>query len=440
MTKLNRNTGVMTDWVSYTPTFIGLGTISAIDYAKYKIEGDSVRIMMRFSSGTPTATAIQISLPNNYTVSSFINSGNAGEWIWYNNAGNTVKTGKVLLYGNTSYLMFSRDEYVTTNYPFTPLLGTEISAGVSLIAFECCVPIANLSSNVLIADRALEEYVSWDGSTIVKGSAGALIPTGTPAAAIDRFDITTGFSQIQPTDSFNMEFLIAGIGPWLPSSQGSTYISPLLYDGTNFIGAGVESAGGAVVMMSKGKYCRQTGSTAGVWSTVIPANTRWRVRKVSGGAQVGFPVSTANVIGRTDGLAPSTGYIGETFGTERASTSVGSSFSIRSTTALTAAVSNIVSITLNKGTYLVGGKFAGFHLDGTVRNVFAAIGINSVSVTLEQNDGLASATSKTVSITGIPIVIKTDNTIVSLRGGVTGLTGSWSVDAAGNELWVVRIA
>jgi len=39
---------------------------------------------------------------------------------------------------------------------------------------------------------------------------------------------------------------------------------------------------------------------------------KWRVRKVASGASVGYPISSANIVGRTDGTTVGSGYIGET--------------------------------------------------------------------------------------------------------------------------------
>src|SRR6185437_13442678 len=52
---------VETDWVSYTPTFTGLGTVTSINMMS-KRRGDSLIIRGGFQSGTNTATQIQITI------------------------------------------------------------------------------------------------------------------------------------------------------------------------------------------------------------------------------------------------------------------------------------------------------------------------------------------------------------------------------------------
>jgi hypothetical protein len=74
------------------------------------------------------------------------------------------------------------------------------------------------------------------------------------------------------------------------------------------------SGSSATIEFGAGGYTSNntTYGVAGLgWSIVYTANQKWRVRKVSGGAQVGFPISSANILGRTDGLAPAAGIVGE---------------------------------------------------------------------------------------------------------------------------------
>ncbi len=59
--------GIATGWTAYTPSFTGLGTVSVQTFW-YKINGDSIFIKGRFTTGTPTAALAQISLPGGYTI------------------------------------------------------------------------------------------------------------------------------------------------------------------------------------------------------------------------------------------------------------------------------------------------------------------------------------------------------------------------------------
>ena len=53
--------GDVTPWVAYTPTFVGLGTVTGIGYVSRRV-GDTLEIMGRHVSGTPTATQVRVTL------------------------------------------------------------------------------------------------------------------------------------------------------------------------------------------------------------------------------------------------------------------------------------------------------------------------------------------------------------------------------------------
>ena len=54
--------GYDTGWENYTPTFIGLGTVSAQSF-KYRRSGDSIEVKGNFIAGIPTAVKASVSLP-----------------------------------------------------------------------------------------------------------------------------------------------------------------------------------------------------------------------------------------------------------------------------------------------------------------------------------------------------------------------------------------
>lgn len=52
---------IITDWVAYTPTFTGLGTVSNVQIWSRRV-GDTLHIRGRFQAGTVTATEVQMTL------------------------------------------------------------------------------------------------------------------------------------------------------------------------------------------------------------------------------------------------------------------------------------------------------------------------------------------------------------------------------------------
>ncbi len=68
------NVANLTDWTSYTPTFTGFGTVTAIN-ARYRRVGNNIELNMKFTPGTTTASTSDITLPTGLTISSAIASG-----------------------------------------------------------------------------------------------------------------------------------------------------------------------------------------------------------------------------------------------------------------------------------------------------------------------------------------------------------------------------
>lgn len=171
------------------------------------------------------------------------------------------------------------------------------------------VPITGWSSNVTMADRAVEEYASNSGTataaddttSFAYGIQGSLIPAFT-AAAKRYVRFTT---PIQPTDTLITELDLDGTGRWQPigSRQFSTSRNVDLLFALNTVSYGVSqpyavNSTDAEVFFGTYRSSRDATTYGGVgsaWST-ITGSARWRVRKVSGGAQVGYPIASSNII------------------------------------------------------------------------------------------------------------------------------------------------
>jgi hypothetical protein len=124
---------------------------------------------------------------------------------------------------------------------------------------------------------------------------------------------------------------------------------PLTYitgtSGTGSVGITLQTRAGenkCIVLI--GRYA--VASLDGTSATPFLSTTKWRVRKIAGGAAVGFPVSARNVIGDTSGTEVPAGYIGESVD--------GTGISVGSMTSGT--YYTVATITLNKGVYLVVGQ------------------------------------------------------------------------------------
>lgn len=170
--------------------------------------------------------------------------------------------------------------------------------------------------NVTMANRAVEEYAAtggtWDAvsSTTVYGIAGQAMG-GTLSAS--RTKTITFQTPIQATDFIHLE-----------GSNDGKFWTPLIGStiGGVVIGFGFDSAGSFSFGARFGTattnsievifavYANQANDDSPIinWPS---SGAYWRVRKVSGGASVGFPVSARNVVGDVSGTTVPSGYIGE---------------------------------------------------------------------------------------------------------------------------------
>jgi hypothetical protein len=231
-----------------------------------------------------------------------------------------------------------------------------------------------------MADRAVEEYAyNTAGTTTAGASDTTSFAYGPAGAAIGSIasTTTTGFSTtnmrvrfttpIQATDRITLEFDNGSSGArWLPANDSlHVYMGQL----SALYGAGFSIVNSTDVDVSFGNGGRWAsnasyGGAGQAWSGV--STWKWRVRKVSGGAQVGFPISSANIVGRTDGNAPATGMVGEQLRAQVGTTTITSNVA-----------ANLNTLSLTPGVWDISSLC---HVGGTtITNI--QLSISSVSVT-----------------------------------------------------------
>ena len=194
---------------------------------------------------------------------------------------------------------------------------------------------------------------------------------------------------------------------------------------------------------SSGRTTANTGlGTAGeTWASVT--SFKWRVRKAKAGAAVGFGMAGTDgsaglykaglAPGLTTGAAIPAGYVGEMFGTLRSGTG-GFTYSTRSTTTVTTGYTSLVSITLNKGVYLITAK-ASVALS-VAGNAYGYIAVGATQVSSETYASAPAGYDMSVT-QGVPVIVSTDSTAVALYGKVSSTTG---LNVYGHEIFAIRIA
>ena len=325
----------VTDWQAYTPSSTqGFGTISSPN-VWYRRVGDSIEISARFTTGTVAGSEARWELPTGLTIGTFSTAQSVGRWT-RNVAGTAVKQGIVTAVSGVSYLTFGLDDTATAQSPFTNQNGNALFGSTESGAFFARLPIANWSSNTTMAERAVEEYAFNTGAvTAAGGSDTSSFGNGAVGTLINSFNSATytGNSStsltcrfqtpIQSTDNIRLEFLPSGSSTWVPASERLPHMD---FAAATY-GAFVSPSSSTDVIVQFGNAgafpnASPGSGTGAAWSAV---NTwRWRVRKVSGGAVVGYPVGARNVVGDTTGTAVPSGYIGEVVEVAKTTATTGS--------------------------------------------------------------------------------------------------------------------
>jgi hypothetical protein len=303
----------VTDWVSYTPTYgAGWGTVATSEMF-YRRVGDSIHVKGTFVAGTVAASIASMTLPSGLLSDSTKQTINTiqpcGHW-WRGTASATAPKKGVMTTATTSsnLVYFSRDDYTTAASPLATANGNALVSSTEVVGIDFVTAVTTWSSNVTMANRAVESYYytseafNADGTTTVEGMDGQAT-TNLGATRTKTLTIPNA----QPNDKFFVELRYENSSIWFDAPQ----LAPLSLDtgGTGISGVYISSATSTTVVVTfvRYKWAANDDTPVTDWGT----NLRWRVRRVSGGASVGFPVSTANIVGRTDGTTVGSGYIGQ---------------------------------------------------------------------------------------------------------------------------------
>lgn len=163
-----------------------------------------------------------------------------------------------------------------------------------------------------------------------------------------------------------------------------------------------------------------------------PGDTSWKIQTQSSTIG-GLPGQTPGYTGTTPIAA---GNIGESVGTVRSGTG-GESKSIRSNVVLTIANQVLLTTTLKKGLYLFGYVVnSSWSLDGYVESTTAKVG--GTTVIYGTNNPSKANLQVTSSAGPIPLLITTDDAVLTVEGSWSGGIGSSTANY--HEMWITRIA
>jgi hypothetical protein len=452
---------VVGEWTSYTPTLTGT-TTNVTHSGSYRRVGSSaeVRIMSQFSgtntqgsfggainSALPSVTINTAALPlpstaQKYTV--------IGVWEAYKSVTNASFGGEVSYRQDTGAFFLHYATAATsastvdtsTNIPFTVGSGDTFSINFT-------VPIAEWagSGTVQLAQNDVE-YASnsnatntaADTTSFAYGPTGSLIPNGAVGSAYSR---TVKFqSVIQPTDVFIVQ-VDQGTGQWIDADRRLSAYTTQATLGYGIQGEVLDSTTYSVVFGAGG--FRATGATyasnGAAWSGL--SAWRWRVRKMSAGAAVGFGivqpgtsaglVSASGLPGNTTGNAVASGYVGQTV-----------PFTSRQTTGSTGAfvVNTTALATLDPGIWIVYAK-ASFSGNNAASFVGGIVSTNTSADNTGQVASASLAYSQATNAANATDMALAPVTVVNVATSQPLYAKSYSEDAAVNVTitgFAVRIA
>ena len=167
----------MTDWVAYTPTSQGFGTLSGTDLI-YRRDGPDLLIQGTFGTGTISASEAQISLPTGLTVKSGRPLSVAG--VYFHGTSSNTKGGSLLYTGGDSFLNFGAQGIFggDTTPALTPQDGSTIISNAT-ISVEARIPIQDWSSDVTFLAAVPVQKIAFlkdvkaaatDGGTFTSGA------------------------------------------------------------------------------------------------------------------------------------------------------------------------------------------------------------------------------------------------------------------------------
>jgi hypothetical protein len=390
------------------------------------------------STGTSAAfSELSINLPANLTVdTTAINKTSSGRapvgTFQLTKPGVANHTGVVYLEGSAFVCRYLSSTAIPSAVANNSPANWDTTTGATSINIDILVPISQWSSGTTtLADRAVEEYAFSNATTTIAGDSDLTQfgygPQGANFRAINSTTLGSSVTvyrtrfntPILPTDTMYLEFNIDG-NTWLPVGTGGS----LCLNGTQnnaVIGMGFARVPGSATDIDVifGNAGRNTGATygaaGGTWSGIT--TWRWRLRKVSGGASVGFPISTSNLVDKNK---------------------IQKKTLASSVTATAGATVQIPSLTFNN---LVVGKNYRLHMHGyilifvnAVGGAFAAIH-NGTQLALIYYEGVASASNRWMASGTTQLFTAAATTVTFQFANTSGPNGS-SLSGSGLS-WVI---
>jgi hypothetical protein len=301
---------VVGEWQSFTPTFTAWGTVTS-PAVYWRRSGSSLFLDVTFTAGTLTGATNLLSLPSGLTV----DTARIGAL--------AVPVGVLGSSGNTTTLFGLVKSTDTSNIGFS----------VQTNAFQALTP-ATFNSTSISGVLGPIPIAEWAGSGTLNVAQNdveyAYNTSTTDAADTTSFGYGPGGGQFgnftatrskrvqwqrpqQVGDYFSLEYSSDGGVTWNPPSAGGIFQDKDIQNSVHY-GVSLSPVSATQMDVSFGAYRNASGATFGAagenWSAVDADPTyRWRVRKVSGGAAVGFGLASATSSGLVNPYTEGSGVV-----------------------------------------------------------------------------------------------------------------------------------
>lgn len=175
----------MTDWITYTPTFNGLGTVTSINFFSRRV-GDTLQVQGKFVTGTTTASLATVSLGfDGVSGNVSLDTTKVGDQTLIGHmsstaTGSTEFTWEVIANGTTPTTVYITDQTSTTA-GLSPGNGNVLFGSTTPYSFFCQVPIVGWSSNTAMSNdtdtRVVAMQAGMASGTSVTGSSNIVWDT-----------------------------------------------------------------------------------------------------------------------------------------------------------------------------------------------------------------------------------------------------------------------
>jgi hypothetical protein len=208
----------VTDWVAYTPTFTGFGTVATQEFYWRRV-GANVEIRGKFVSGTSTATEARVSFPAGMTSSDTtrLNSIEA-VGVWTQSTIGAI-SGYVLIEPSVSYLTLGQQDSARAG--LTKQNGSIIAASGTSVSVIGSFPIQGWSSNVQVSNDTDTRVVDFVGNKTATQSVTANVTNITLSSLKDSHGAWSGDTYTVPVSG---DYVVSGCLAPTGATSNSTYV------------------------------------------------------------------------------------------------------------------------------------------------------------------------------------------------------------------------